>query len=126
MQVKSIAATDYSTGTQYTYSGTSGTWESIQAAGGKVNPHGGSGASPAGVTAPEVTSASNSAPIPFEGTHRDTSSTYTQPNVYPWIAGATTLQTATATTYPGLPSGWTVSNSGKVIPPSAASVSEPP
>ncbi|KAI9873134.1 MAG: hypothetical protein M1830_000792 [Pleopsidium flavum] len=129
MQVKSIAVTDYSTGTQYTYSGTSGNWQSIQAAGGKVNPNGGSGASPADYSAPAVTASSNSAPIPFEGTHRDSSSTYSQPNVYPWVAGATTLQTSTtaaATTYPGLPSGWTVSNSGKVIPPSAASPTSPP
>jgi len=129
MQVKSIAVTDYSTGTQYTYCGTSGNWQSIQAVGGKVTANGGSGASPADYSAPAVTASSDSAPIPFEGTHRDSSSTYSQPNVYPWVAGATTLQTsatATATTYPGLPSGWTVSNSGKVIPPSAASVSEPP
>ena len=128
MLVKSLDVTDYSTGTQYTYSGTSGTWDSIQAVGGKVNPGGGSGASPAGSSAPAVTSSSNSAPIPFEGTHRDTSSTYTQPNIYPFVAGATTLQTSTVapTSYPGLPAGWTVTDSGKVLPPSAASVSEPP
>ncbi|MCJ1363408.1 hypothetical protein MMC16_002515 [Acarospora aff. strigata] len=128
MLVKSLDVTDYSTGTQYTYSGTSGTWDSIQAVGGKVNPGGGSGASPAGSSAPAVTSSSNSAPIPFEGTHRDTSSTYTQPNIYPFVAGATTLQTSTVapTSYPGLPAGWTVTDSGKVLPPSAASQASPP
>jgi len=128
MLVKSIAVTDYSTGTSYRYSDTSGTWGSIQAEQGKVNPGGGSGAVVAGAAAPAVTSTSNSAPMPFEGTHHDSSSTYTQPNVYPWVAGATTLQTSTvtATTYPGLPSGWLVTSSGKVVPPSAASVSEPP
>ncbi|KAK4697810.1 hypothetical protein P7C71_g315, partial [Lecanoromycetidae sp. Uapishka_2] len=31
MQLKSIAVTDYSTGSQYTYSGTEGTWQSITA-----------------------------------------------------------------------------------------------
>ena len=130
MIMKSIAVTDYSTGTQYTYSGSSGNWQSIQAAGGKVNSNGGSGASPVGSAAPAVTSASNGAPMPFEGTHSDSSSTFSPPNVYPWVAGATTLQTSTVaapTTYAGLPSGWTVTSSGKVVPPSgAASVSELP
>ena len=37
-----------------------------------------------------------------------------------------TSGTPTVTTYPGLPAGWTVSGSGKVMPPSAAPVSEPP
>lgn len=128
MQVKSLAVTDYSTGTQYVYSDTSGSWQSIRAVGGTVNSGGGSGASPAGSAAPAITSTSNSAPMPFEGTHRDSSSTYITPNVYPWVAGATTLQTSasSATALAGLPSGWVVTSSGKVVPPSAASVSEPP
>ncbi|SLM36000.1 glycoside hydrolase family 16 protein [Lasallia pustulata] len=122
MIMKSIAVTDYSTGTQYTYSGTSGSWQSIQAVGGTVN-SGGNGASPAGSAAPAVTSTSNGAPMPFEGTHSDSSSTFSPPSIYPWVAGATTLQTSTVaepTTYAGLPSGWTVTSSGKVIPPSGA------
>lgn len=128
MQVKSIAVTDYSTGTSYRYSDTSGTFGSIQADQGKVNAGGASGAVVVGASAPAVTASSNSAPIPFEGTHRDSSSTYTRPNVYPWVADATTLQTSTstATSIAGLPSGWLVTSSGKVVPPSAASVSEPP
>ena len=127
MQVKSISVTDYSTGTKYTYSGTSGTWDSIQAAGGKVNSGGGIGVVPVVAAPPTVTPSSNSAPMPFEGTHRDTSSTYVTPNIYPWVP--TTLQkspVATVTTYPGLPSGWTVTDDGKVLPPSAAPVSELP
>ena len=124
MYVKSIAVTDYSTGSQYTYSGSAGTWQSINAVGGKVNSQGSPGqAEPA---APAVTASSNSAPMPFSGTHRDSSSAV-QPNAGGW--SPTTMQTvgsATATTYPGLPSGWTVTSSGKVLPPSAAPVSEPP
>ena len=121
MHIKSISATDYSTGTQYTYSGTSGAWSSITAVGGKVNSSGGKGAAPVQPSPPAISSASNSAPMPFEGTHRDTS-TYATPNVYPWVP--TTLQkssTAVATTYPGLPSGWTVRSDGKVLPPSSLS-----
>ncbi|MCJ1343047.1 hypothetical protein MMC31_001237 [Peltigera leucophlebia] len=120
MQVKSIAVTDYSTGTQYVYSGSSGTWESIQAVGGKVNSGGGKGVTPVDPAPPTITGA-NSAPMPFGGTHRDTSSTYVTPDIYPWVA--TTLKkspAATVTTYPGLPSGWTVTDTGKVLPPSAA------
>ncbi|MCJ1369570.1 hypothetical protein MMC20_000782 [Loxospora ochrophaea] len=129
MMVKSISATDYSTGTQYTYSGTSGNWQSIQAVGGSVNSNGGSGSSAVASAAPAVTSVSSNAPMPFEGTHRDTSSTYSTPDIWPWVASATTMQTAssaTPTTYPGLPSGWTVSSSGKLIPPSAAPSTSPP
>ena len=123
MYLKSIAVTDYSTGTQYSYSGTDGTWQSINAAGGKVNPSGSAGSQPE-AAAPSVTASSNS-PMPFAGTHRDSSSA-NQPNAGGW--SPTTLQTGvtTATTYPGLPSGWTVTSSGKVVPPSSAPVSEPP
>lgn len=126
MQVKSIAVTDYSTGTQYVYSGSSGTWESIQAVGGKVNSGGGKVVTPVDPAPPTITGA-NSAPMPFGGTHRDTSSTYVTPDIYPWVA--TTLKkspVATVTTYPGLPSGWTVTDTGKVLPPSAAPVRELP
>ncbi|OCK80134.1 glycoside hydrolase family 16 protein [Lepidopterella palustris CBS 459.81] len=115
MQVKSISVSDYSTGTQYKYGDTSGTWQSIQAIGGKVN----SGGSPVETAAPAVTSSSSGQPIPFIG---KSSSSYVTPSVYPWVPLSTTLSTETATysNYPGLPSGWTVSSSGKVIPPSSA------
>ena len=126
MYVKSIAVTDYSTGTQYTYSGTDGTWQSIKSNGGTINSSG-NGASKVDSAAPAITSVSNGAPVPFEGTHRDTSSSAVRSG-YPWVA--TTLQTSatsTATSYPGLPAGWTVTSSGKVLPPSnPASVSELP
>ena len=126
MQVKSIAVTDYSTGTQYTYTGTDGSWQSISSTGGTINSSG-KGASPVVAAAPAVISTSNGAPLPFEGTHRDPAATVVKSG-YPWVA--TTMQTSvssTATTYPGLPSGWTVTSSGKVLPPSsAAPVSELP
>lgn len=37
MHIKSLIASDYSTGTEYSYDGTSGTWESIVAKDGEVN-----------------------------------------------------------------------------------------
>ena len=122
MVVSSIAVTDYSTGTQYTYSGTDGTWQSVKSNGGTIHSSG-NGAAPVAAAPPAVTSTSNSAPMPFEGTHRDTTTAST-PNAGGWTP--TTMQTSasTATALPGLPSGWTVTSSGKVIPPSAAPVSE--
>lgn len=129
MYLKSIVATDYSTGTQYTYSGTSGTWQSIRSDGGQVNPNG-TLADPASTisapAAPTITSsATNAAPMPFEGTHADTTSSFITPSVYPWVPSATaTLETAASaitTTISGLPSGWTVNSSGKVVAPNAGS-----
>lgn len=125
MQVKSIAVTDYSTGSQYTYSGTEGTWESITAVGGTIVSSGKGVAVQADVS-PESTGTTNS-PMPFQGTHSSKESSVSQPNAGGWTP--TTMQTstqATVTTYPGLPAGWTVTSSGKVVPPSAAPVSERP
>lgn len=125
MEVKSIAVTDYSTGSQYKYTGTDGTWQSITAVGGKVNSDGNGEVVQADVS-PSATGNTNS-PMPFQGTHRAEQSSVQQPNAGGWAP--TTLQTSaqsTATTYPDLPAGWTVTSSGKVVPPSAAPVTSPP
>lgn len=119
MHVKSLKVQDYSTGTQYTYGDQSGAWTSIKSNGGKIN----SGGTPVQGSAPAVTSAATGQPIPFSPSE---TSTYTRPSVYPWVPG-TTMSTAAQSTfsnYPGLPSGWTVSDSGKVVPPSLAPVSK--
>lgn len=105
MEVQSIAVTDYSTGSQYTYSGTDGTWQSITAVGGTVNSSG-KGAAVQPAVDPSSTGTTNS-PMPFQGTHSAKESTVVQPNAGGWTP--TTLQTsatATVTTYPGLPAGW--------------------
>jgi hypothetical protein len=134
MYLKSIAVTDYSTGSQYTYSGTSGTWQSIRSNGGKINGNGTPENSVPTIAAPAVPTitspTTNTAPMPFEGTHADTTSSFVTPSIYPWIGSATaTLETAISsaitTTISGLPSGWTVNSSGKVVPPSAASTVMP-
>ena len=127
MQVKSISVTDYSTGSQYKYTGTDGTWESITAVGGTVNTSGnGKGAAVDSSVKPS-SSGTTEGPMPFQGTHSSKDPDPAQPNAGGWTP--TTMQTAassTVTTYPGLPAGWTVTSSGKVVPPSAAPVSEPP
>lgn len=118
MYVKSVSVTDYSTGTSYSYSDTSGDWTSITAIGGSIN----GGSTTVDTAAPAVTSTTDGA-VPWDGTHRDTSSSYVTPSIWPWVPSASTMQTSTVTNtqYPGLPSGWTVTASGKVVPPSAAS-----
>ncbi|KAL8818387.1 MAG: hypothetical protein Q9223_002963 [Gallowayella weberi] len=103
MVVKSVAVTDYSTGTQYSYSGTSGTWQSIQSQGGKINSGGGKAVAPA--DSGSISSTSDAAPIPFSGTHKEEAVT-THANVYPWVATTLATSTTAPTTYPNLPSGY--------------------
>lgn len=119
MLVKSIMVQDYSTGTQYVYGDQSGTWKSIKAVGGTVF----SGGNKPIANAPSVTATASGQPIPFTPSNTDTA---TRPNVYPWVPGTTVAPApqSTFSNYPGLPAGWTVSDSGKVIPPSSAPMSQ--
>ena len=121
MYLKSIHAKDYSTGSQYTYSGAAGTWQSIKSTGGTINS---SGSDSEGTDVAPVTSANpTTQPRPFAGT--DTSTVYTIPTVYPYAPTTYSSPTATAslvTSISGLPSGWTVNTSGKVVPPSSAAM----
>lgn len=114
MQVKSLMVQDYSTGTQYVYGDQSGTWNSIKSVGGTVF----SGGNKPVANAPSVTATASGQPIPF--TPGQTGSN-TRPSVYPWIPGTSSAAPQpTFSNYPGLPAGWTVSDSGKVVPPSSA------
>ena len=99
MQVKSVTVVDYSKGPLYAYSGTSGAWQDIKT-----------------LTAAPVIASMSSQPTP--GTQFDTMSTYVTQNIYPATSASM------ATEYSGLPSGWTVTSSGKVVPPSSAPVSK--
>ena len=67
MGLKSIALTDYSTGSQNQYSGTDGTWQSITAVGGKVGSAGNGNAPIHANVAPSTTGTTNG-PIPYQGT----------------------------------------------------------
>ncbi|KAK4574152.1 transglycosylase [Recurvomyces mirabilis] len=124
MYVQNIAVTDYSTGKQYTYGDMSGNWQSIESTGGSVNGNIGA-ASGTDTAAPAITSTSSGNVIPFDGTHADCS-TCTAPGSGGWTVSTVTSASVTYTTYPGLPSGWTVNGSGKVVPPSAAPVIDIP
>lgn len=122
MVVKSLSVVDFSTGTAYTYGDESGAWTSIESTGGTVNGNS-KAASGTDAAAPAITSTSSGSTEPYAGTHADCSTCAT-PGVGTWTISTVTAATATETTYPGLPSGWTVSGSGKVVPPSAAPVSK--
>ncbi|PBP16658.1 hypothetical protein BUE80_DR012541 [Diplocarpon rosae] len=120
MTVQSVAVTDYSTGTQYRYGDTSGSWESIEAVGGEVNGNiGAAGSTVATADIPAVTSASPSIPAGIGG---DRGSTATQTG-WPWVATTTLATTTQAVTTPaGLPDGWIITSSGKIMPANSAAV----
>jgi len=126
MHLKSIAVTDYSTGSSYSYSGTSGSWQSIKSNGGTIGSNGTGKNTPSVSNTPTVTSASGE-PVPLS-TDASASSEYATRTGYPWVtasASAVTTVSHTSTTYSsvsGLPSGWTIGSDGKVHPPSAASI----
>ena len=116
MVVQSLSVTDYSTGTQYKYSDESGNWQSIQAVGGSINGNlGGASTTVATADVPAVTSASPTIPPAFGGVPKDSTAGETG---WPWVADPTTLQTSAAayTSAPGLPAGWIINSSGKVVP----------
>ncbi|KAJ5105348.1 hypothetical protein NUU61_002695 [Penicillium alfredii] len=113
MYLKSMTVTDYSTGSSYSYGDKSGSWESIKAKDGKIN--GNSAAEPKSTeSAPTVTETADSMPMPWSGTHKETSSWVT-PNVWPWVP--TGSPTATSMDWE--------SSSHRIQPPSGGSMSEP-
>ncbi|ETN39939.1 uncharacterized protein HMPREF1541_06166 [Cyphellophora europaea CBS 101466] len=117
MYLRSIAVTDYSTGSSYTYSGTEGTWQSIQSDGGNVNPQG-NGRPASAENPPAVTSTvpnDSSAPLAFDP--HDSGSVYATRTGWPWDG------TATASI---VPSGWSVDGNGNAHPPSSGAVSAVP
>ncbi|KAJ5899222.1 Glycoside hydrolase family 16 CRH1 predicted [Penicillium taxi] len=115
MYMKSMTATDYSTGTAYSYEGTSGLWTSIKSEGGEIN--GNSADEPSAVASAPTVTATVDIPIPWSGTHKETD-TWTTPDVWPWVSTATRASTT-------FPAGWE-SSSNHVQPPGGASLSEHP
>lgn len=120
MKVRSLMVQDYSTGTQYVYSDQSGTSGSIKSTGGTIY----AGGNVPVQDAPAVTATASGQPIPFTPSETNT---VNRPSVYPWIPNPSASQPpqSTFSNYPGLPAGWTVSDSGKVVPPSSATVNIP-
>jgi len=88
MYLKSIHVKDYSTGSQYSYVGTAGTWQSITATGGAINTGGsdsGTASQVAVASSPAMTSTSaNSQPLAFGNSDAQSSNT-----AYSWLPSAT-------------------------------------
>lgn len=151
MQVKSIDVTDYSTGSQYVYTDRSGSWQSIKAVDGDTNGNGNAGGNNGGSdNSNDDSNDSNggndggddgedgSGPDPGSPTVTEGPSVITDPILstgmetdrteYPWVPNPTDTRDSGSpvTSYAGLPSDWTVTDTGRVLPPSSASVSELP
>ncbi|KAL5334256.1 concanavalin A-like lectin/glucanase domain-containing protein [Aspergillus crustosus] len=122
MFLKSLQATDYSTGTSYTYGDKSGTWQSIVSEGGEVNGNSAFESVTAIDSVPSITATADSGPIPFEGTHRETTS-FTTPSIYPWVPRPSSNDEPDSPST-SLPDGWTFAGTGKAQPPSRYSMSE--
>ena len=105
MYVQSVSVVDYSTGSQYIYGDQSGDWDSIESKGGRVNGN--------------VGGTWSNTPTPADDAPTSSGS------IVPFYESSQASATASYTSYPGLPSGWSVNpTTGKVIPPSSAPVSK--
>lgn len=108
MSVKNAVITDYSTGKEYKYTDTSGSWQSIQAVDGEVNGNE-NGDSPT-ITA----SMSGSTPsdanldVPVGGMARDGSEATATQTGWPWVATASPSEGT-------IPEGWRMNSEGKII-----------
>lgn len=100
MTVQSVAVSDYSTGTQYTYGNTNGTWQSIESVGGEINANADDAA-----TATEVSGASTTGTGDFPASG---------------IAGGTSTAVSDVSS---IPSGWHMTSQGKIVPNGAAAMS---
>ncbi|KAL4911056.1 hypothetical protein BDW74DRAFT_142352 [Aspergillus multicolor] len=123
MYLKSIKVTDYSTGNSYSYGDNSGSWDSIVSDGGKVNGNSAAQSMTEVGTVPSITATADSGPIPFEGTHRETTS-FTTPSIYPWVPRPSNSDDSDSSPSTDLPGDWHFAGSGKAQPPSRSSMSE--
>ncbi|KAF4123519.1 Glycosyl hydrolases family 16 [Geosmithia morbida] len=113
MVVRSVAVTDYSTGSEYRYTDTSGSWQSIEAVGGEVNGNVGQDDVTATATATALVTSAVSVPV---GGGIGTTATQTG---WPW-------DDTTAPTVGSIPDGWRMTSEGKLIRDSAASLTPRP
>ncbi|KAI5465871.1 family 16 glycosyl hydrolase [Mariannaea sp. PMI_226] len=109
MTVQSLVVTDYSTGKEYRYKDTSGSWESIEAVDGQINGNADGSSVTVTATAAGTTATAN---IPVGIVRDDSSATSTQTG-WPWVATASASQGA-------IPSGWTMNSEGKIVPMNSA------
>ncbi|AEO70306.1 glycoside hydrolase family 16 protein [Thermothielavioides terrestris NRRL 8126] len=111
MTVRSAVITDYSTGKKYTYGDTSGTWQSIQSDGGKINGNLGSAGAITATASAAAATDSVSPTIPPGGI----------------IGGSSTAggSGAASQTVGTIPDGWVMTSSGKIVPVGSSTVNTP-
>ncbi|KAK3180615.1 transglycosylase [Lecanicillium sp. MT-2017a] len=116
MLVKSVSISDYSTGKEYKYKDTSGSWESIEAVDGAINGNYKNGnaitatATVAGSSAPKPTSGAG---VPVGGIAKDGSEATKTQTGWPWVGD-------NRPTGGSIPSGWYMTPEGKIMRESAA------
>lgn len=107
MMVQSIVISDYSTGSEYKYSDTSGSWGSIEAVGGSVNGNFNNDGSITVTASASGSVATTDVWVPVGGIGKD-SATSTQTG-WPWVASASPTEGT-------IPSGWHMNSEGKIVP----------
>ncbi|QPH01692.1 hypothetical protein C2857_005895 [Epichloe festucae Fl1] len=133
MTVQAVLIADYSTGRQYRYRDTSGSWESVEAVGGAVNANANANANGdatttvvagAGAATPAVTPGFVSVPVPVGGIAKDGSPATATQTGWPWVAGANPSGSSGSSSGGGgsIPDGWYMTPNGKIMrsPSSAA------
>ena len=120
MLVQSIVVSDYSTGKQYEYSGTTGSWQSIKAVGGSVNGNINNQDAPTVTASASGSAATTALSVPVGGIGGSRSSATVTETGWPWVATASSPDAA-ATSTPAvtaegsIPSGWVMAPDGKIV-----------
>ncbi|KAM3514992.1 hypothetical protein MY11210_001351 [Beauveria gryllotalpidicola] len=117
MAVKSLRVTDYSTGKQYRYKDTSGSWESIEAIDGQVNGNAGAQkniptVTATGALAPSTPATTSGPGVPVGGLGQDGSPATKTQTGWPWVG-------TNPPTGGSIPSGWYMTPAGKILRSSA-------
>lgn len=121
MAVKSALITDYSTGKQYTYKDTSGSWQSIVAVDGAVNGNASGQKNIPTITATGAAPPASQPPttsgpaVPIGGLGKDGSPATKTQTGWPWVG-------TNPPTGGNIPSGWYMTADGKILRSSAAAV----
>ncbi|KHN96276.1 extracellular cell wall glucanase Crf1 [Metarhizium album ARSEF 1941] len=115
MLVQKVVVTDYSTGKQYKYKDTSGTWQSIEAIDGSVNGNFNKANSLTVTATPPGAATTGIVPIPVGGMAKDGSPATATRTEWPWVAGASPSGGP-------LPGGWHMTPNGKIMRSNASAL----
>ncbi|GAB0131655.1 hypothetical protein EsDP_00000117 [Epichloe bromicola] len=123
MMVQAVLIADYSTGRQYRYRDTSGSWESVEAVGGAVNGNGNGNGNANGnangdataAATPAVTPGLVSVPVPVGGIAKDGSPATATQTGWPWVAGANPGGSSSSGGGGSIPDGWYMTPNGKIM-----------